>query len=440
MATSPPTGAVAPPSPDTVPAVGSLPPVPPKSKLSVGAKVGLVVAIVVVVVVAAILAGAVPGVNPLGSKGGNSSSTAGSSATALPIATTFATVHGAGLLYGIFGISETTSFSAQLPDLNGSCPVQNPVNFTVPVDSVAYWKGSASGWLFVYWSGSNSTTDIVGVLGSTARLIASYVGAACSGPFPNLAPLPSTFVNSTSAADSANEFGAGFAAFVAAHGSANAEYTLTSTNDSFAPPVWNVYYTTCGIGPSSHTGVGDSALAVLDGAPPLGAPLTSNVSASASCSGGTNPIPGLGQTWYLGARVGASGTDGGPGHYVGLYNAATGGLNTSEFGLMITNSTTGIANATATIPSTCAVGRGADPTNCTPPAGSGWYAIIDYGSQITATYGGADAHWTYLTGTPIRVNSTAELVILSTTLFHGQPYLLSPFVDGSGLVVGSIPL
>jgi hypothetical protein len=425
------------PPPATAPAAAP----PPRPGLSSSAKAGIGVGVAVVLVAVVVLAGVIPGVHPLSSSGGSGGSTAGTSATAFPLANSYATAHGAGVLYGVFGISVTSAFSATLGNESGSCPVHQAVNFTVPSDSASYSKGSASGWIFVYWSAGNSTVDVIGVLGSQARLLASYVGPACDGALPFLAPLPASYLNSTSAATLVDTIGAGVPAFLAAHGSANAEYTLMATNSSQAPPVWAVYYTTCGIGPGTHTGVGSAMSAFVSAALLTVAPLSAAEAAGQSCSGGANPIPGLGQTWYMGFAHVANGSDG-AGFYDTVTASSSPGLNTSDVGLEVLNATTGTAAPTTAVPGTCVIGVTANVTTCGAPAAPGWYAVLfnQTSSVIVATYGDANAAWTTGIQPAVAVNANDDLVIISTANLHSHGYLLSPFGNVAGLVVGSVSI
>jgi hypothetical protein len=426
--TAAPSPSPASPTPTPAPATGG-------GGWSTGAKVGVGVGVAVIVVVAIVLAGVIPGVHLFGSSG-SGASTAGPSGTALPVAQTYASGHGSGQLYGVFGISVTTAFSATLQNLSGSCPVDNARNFTIPANSASYSSGSASGWVFVYWSSGTTTLSLIGVLGSTAYLLATYSGASCAGAIPFSQPLPSSFVSSAAAASTASaEGGSGFTGFLSAYSSANAEYTLAPTNDSSAPPVWHVYYTTCGIGPGLHSGVGVTADAFLDAASGSGALLSTDYTASISCSGGSNPIPGLGAAWFLSPSYAFSASDG-AGYVVGLNLTPSFGLSTSEVGFLVANSSTGAAVTTNASPASCSVGVPAGPSTCQAPS-AGWYgALCNATGVVLATYAGANAGWS--SGPPIVLNATLVFLVISKALLHGNPYVLSPFGGTAGIVIGSV--
>ncbi len=409
--------------------------------MSSAAKIGLAVILVVVVVVGLGLGGVIPGFHLLSSGNGSSgTSSAGSSANAFDLANAFASSHDSGLLYGVFGISVTAAFQAQLSDINGTCLVHDPTNFTVPADSAVYWNGSASGWLFVYYSSAGPAVNVVGVLGSQAIQIATYPGAACEGAFPSLVPLPATYINSTAAATLAREFSPEISGFVSNTSSANAQYTLAATNNSSAPPVWHLYFTSCSIGPGDHVGSGTSANAFLDAADGSAHPLSSNASASTSCSGGGNPVPGLGETASLGDDW-SSFVVSGPTYTEFANLNPPVGVTTGGIGMYLALAATGAPVATTPAPAACAVGTLFAGPNCTGPSGGGWYGVLlnEGTGVILATYDGANAVWS---SAGVVVTAVDLLAVISSTDYTSPSgtYYFSPFGTGTTVVVGALAL
>jgi len=412
--------------------------------MKTSASIGGVVA-VVVVVVGLMLAGVIPGIH-LGasSSSGPSFGPPETSGLAIPAAHSMAVTRASGSLYGIFGLSSTTALSVNLSTM-GSCTIHDGLSHNVTIDANGgnYSNGGAIAWIFVYYSPSNSTVSFIAVGGTHATFFGSYSGSGCVGSLPNLSPLPSTFSNSSAAAAAVDAYGGGMGAFVAGHAQANAEYTLIASNSTSAPPVWRVLFTTCPVGPVSSSGSGINATAFVNAEDASAPPMTTSVSASLSCASGGNPLPDIGPASYLSLSVFGAGSDP-PGYYVN-FNAVN--ASTADFGLLVANASAGeTSQATGTVPLTCSPGAVANESNC-PAISSGhfWYAFVDHSGSVVATYGGADAQWTYASGvTSVSLVSGYQLIVISDDLFDSTGNYITPFGTSGGtgiyFVVGAAAL
>jgi hypothetical protein len=397
---------------------------------------------VVAIVAILLLAGLIPGVH-LGSSSGGSGPTLTSSGQASPLASAMATRISAGSLYGVFGISPTIGFSGTLESFFG-CDLSAPTtgNVSIAGNTGTYYTGTAVGWLFIYYSAGNTTVSIIGVLGTQAELIAKYTGAGCAAIFGNLAPLPTTYSNSTVATTIADTLGLGISAFLIAHPQASAEYALMASNSTHAPAVWRIFYSTCAIGPMSGSGTGDNATTYLNAGDAGAYPLTANVTNGGTCNGGGNPVPGLGGLEFVGWTYSMSGVDSG-GYYDAFNVTGSAGLTTAGFGLLVIDSTFGTANI-GPVPSTCIAGAVAS-TACPEPSGAHeWYAVLTSYStgKVLATYGGSNWVWTYGVGvSSLPIVSGDQIVVVSNDLLRSSGDYVTPFgtTAGSGtvLVVGA---
>ena len=165
---------------------------------------------------------------------------------------------GSGWL-GIFGagVSVTSTWSnSSTPEWNSTCPLTGgPSTWpTLSPWTGAYANGYTTYWVFAFYKNVSSvpTLQLVLVSGSTATGMGSVTGSACVLPeFENETGLASGVVDSDQVASaiSGND-----SAYVSAHPSATADYTLSSGGSytyygyTFVfYPTWYVHFTTCSV-------------------------------------------------------------------------------------------------------------------------------------------------------------------------------------------------
>lgn len=413
---------------------------PPKRGLSGAAIAGIAAVVIVIVVLGVIAAGLIPGVSF--SSGSSRSSSpppvTESSPQALAIASPTAKANGAGTLYAVVGLSSTTTFTFGKEQYIGnvSCPVVAGLsnNITVSPSTGNYSSGSLPGWLFVYYNSTTAWATWIGVFGGQSEYFGYFSGGSCMGALPLLEPLPGSYLNSTAAATAALSVAG---SFIAGHPQASVEYALTPSNFSHSPPVWHLDYTTCGVGPNSGRGSGDSFNVYLNAED--GVVLSNSTSTGQSCSESLAPAPPpLGPIGAAGIDGIATGVLGGTLYYAELSLDPTSGLVTSTFGLSVTNSSTEVTLPSSAIPSTCLPG---DPAiiivigDCHAPA-SGWYAVLaNSTSVIVSCFGAANGNWT----TAVTISAADTLYIVSASPVAGQ-MVLTPYTFGSVLVLGGFAL
>ncbi len=404
---------------------------PPTTGLSRGALGAIAAVVAIVVVLGVVAAGLVPGVHLPGVSKSSPPGTFESSGQALSVANGSSNASGRGELVMLLGISSTSSFDFGASFGNVSCPVTDGLahNLTIPAETGNYSSGLLYGWLFVYYSSSTGWATWIAEFGGHAYYLGYFPSGACSDSLTKFSTLATKYLSSVAAAaDAASVAGV----FVTDHPEASAEYALLPSNTSRGPPVWHLDYTTCGVGPNSGTGTGDSLNVYLNAAD--GAILTDSSSTAAACSGALAPAPApLAPVLGTGVSPHSYGTvDSGAFAYSVLDLAPSTGLAAGEFGLEITNSTTGATLRSSAVPSTCGVGDTAllGGGACSAPAVGGWYAFLNSsGGKIVATFGGTVGTWSG--NVTILANETIEIISHSQVAVW---YYLSTYAIGPPLV------
>jgi hypothetical protein len=410
---------------------------PPKGGLSGAAAGAIAVVVVAVVVLGVIAAGLVPGVHFPGASKSSSPSTFESSGQALSVANGSANASGRGSLVMILGISTLTPFQYGAHIGNLSCPIVDGLgrNLTIPAETGNYSSGALYGWLFVYYSTSTGWATWIAEFGGHAYYFGYFASGACSDSLAKFSPLPTRYISSVTAAADA---GSVTSAFVTAHAEASAEYALLPSNFSGGIPVWHLDYTTCGVGPNSGTGSGDSLNVYLNAAD--GAILADTSSSGAACSASLAPAPPpFAPVLGAGATLHSYGTvDAGAFAYTVLDLAPSAGLATGEFELEITNRSTGATLPSDAVPATCAVGDDAllGSGACTAPAAGSWYAFLNNSTgKIVATFGGEDGSWSG--NVTLLDTDTIEIVTVSQIAVWFE---LSTYAIGPPIVDQTTPL
>ncbi len=253
------------------------PTAPPPKKSHAGLVAGVVV---VVVVVALVLALGLMNILPIpylsSSKGSSSSSSSGDMtfAQARPYADSASSGYGGGgwSLILAFGFGSTTSTSVP-SNLSGSSGSSSGCNVTIlsgasttvgiPAMTSSVSSGAASAWVFGYRNGSGALllTDVINGKGTNVATIAA--GQSCSTGLGLLSSVPSTVIDSSQVTAAVATDAAGF---LKAHLNASVEFELIGGINFFIhiSPEWTVRYTTCTVGFTSSSSLGDTFNATVN--------------------------------------------------------------------------------------------------------------------------------------------------------------------------------
>jgi hypothetical protein len=208
-----------------------------------------------------------------------------------PIAVSAANAQGAGWkLWFAAGEDLTSAYSnSSTPGTNASCQVTGGSGTwpTIPAWTGTYSNGKASGWAFFFYNSSHAEELWLVVIGSTATILGTISGSNCvPSSFSYLTGLGlSGIIDSTTAAAAITS---NDSAYVAAHASADASYTLLSGASYLGLyttyPSWLIDFTTCS---PSGGGTGQNFSAVVNAS---SGHVVSNSTSSGPC-GHPNGMP-----------------------------------------------------------------------------------------------------------------------------------------------------
>ncbi len=152
-----------------------------------------------------------------------------------------------------------------------------PTAVTFPSTPSSTAAGKAAVWAFLA-TNSTDAALVTLAINSTVTNLFTLSGETCSADFMGFSGIPTSVVDSTAAAVSANSVGG--TAFLASHPNAQRSYEIVAIGGVFSFAIWEVAYTTCTpLSPSNSTGV---AFNVTENAA-TGVPVLPGGAATVSC-------------------------------------------------------------------------------------------------------------------------------------------------------------
>lgn len=403
----------------------SLPPPVPPPPLDVhrlprparGRASGLAVVVIVVVVVA-FLAGLFAGGYRFsgGSSPGSSSSPAWDYAQAAAVAAAKANATG-GSWKEIIAAGIDTPHGTMVPASGSAgCALSG---FYLPGYSGSYSAGLAPFWLFEYLENPSSIAPpelIVEVLNGSATVIANIPqGTSCTEQTGGTAVLPGNVLDSPKVMASAAA--AGGTSFLASEPNATVAFEVYG-----APAMWAVAYTPCGL---FGAGASESGTQTT-----FSATFNATAGGQLSVSTGTSTCVAA-RPYTIGLSAGASGVLPSGAYFDSFSVVINAPLPLYAMTLWMQTSTGAAVYAASS-------GCTASTLNSCPDPGAGWYAVLDSGGTLQATYPGPGLplpEWEGIgLGSILNIQTGETFSLVSTNQLAGTGDVLAMLGYGGAVV------